>query len=133
MKRLLLPVILACCLASCSKDDKNSNNGDPVTGNWRVSFFYDNDKDETSDYTGLTFSFNTNGSIHVSGQGQQATGTWKQFSDDGLPRLEINFNTTNSDLQELNDDWVIESKNNSEIKLSDDNPDRNEQLHFQRQ
>lgn len=109
----------------------NNNSGVLVTGvNWRVSYFYDNDKDETSDFSGYTFEFRSDNTLVANNGSNTTSGTWNEIVDDNLPRLVIQLNTTNDKLDELNDDWVVESKTASEIKLKDDNPDRNEQLHF---
>lgn len=109
----------------------NNNSGVLVTGvNWRVSYFYDNDKDETSDFSGYTFEFRSDNTLVANNGSNTISGTWNETVDDNLPRLVMQLNTTNDKLDELNDDWVIESKTASEIKLKDDNPDRNEQLHF---
>lgn len=109
----------------------NNNSGVLVTGvNWRVSYFYDNDKDETSDFSGYTFEFRSDNTLVANNGSNTISGTWNETVDDNLPRLVIQLNTTNDKLDELNDDWVVESKTASEIKLKDDNPDRNEQLHF---
>lgn len=145
-KLILMPLLLAVLTTSCQNknnnnvnpDDKGNNNsgsvsGTVTSGTWRVSYFYDNDKEETSDYNGYSFSFNSDKTMSATRNSVTTTGTWNETTDDGLPRLVINLNTTDDKLIELNDDWVIDSKTSSEIKLKDDNPSRNEQLHFTKQ
>ncbi len=142
MKRILLaPALLAVLATGCQNKtntditpgNNNSVSGTVTSGKWTVSYFYDNDKDETSDYGGYTFEFKADKTLAATRSAATTTGTWSELTDDGLPRLVITLNTTDDKLVELNDDWVIESKTNSEIKLKDDNPDRNEQLHFLKQ
>lgn len=134
---ILLAVVVL--FSACKTEDNNvnpsgggnNNSGVLVTGaNWRVSYFYDNDKDETSDFSGYTFEFRSDNTLVANNGSNTISGTWNETVDDNLPRLVIQLNTTNDKLDELNDDWVVESKTASEIKLKDDNPDRNEQLHF---
>lgn len=143
MKKILwAPLLLAIMGTGCQ--NKTSTNVTPggsnnpisetvTTGKWSVSYFYDNDKDETSDYNGYSFEFKSDKTLTATRNSVTTTGNWNETTDDGLPRLVIMLNTTDDKLTELNDDWVIESKTDSQIKLKDDNPDRNEQLHFSKQ
>lgn len=136
---IIFLAVVVVLFSACKTEDNNvnpsgggnNNSGVLVTGvNWRVSYFYDNDKDETSDFSGYTFEFRSDNTLVANNGSNAISGTWNETVDDNLPRLVIQLNTTNDKLDELNDDWVVESKTASEIKLKDDNPDRNEQLHF---
>lgn len=140
MKKLIAPIaalILFTTLtsSSCDKND-DSNNITPssstsvASGKWRVSYYYDKTKEETSDYSGNTFEFNSNNTISVSRNGQTISGTWSQISDDGKQKMVLVFNTTDEKILELADDWVIDSKTDSEIKLSGDSKNGTETLHF---
>ncbi len=143
MKRILwAPVLLAVLAMGCQNKTSTNvtpgNNNTPLSGTvtsgkWTISYFYDNDKEETSDYSGYSFEFKTDKTLTATRSGITTTGTWTETTDDDLPRLVIMLNTTDDKLTELNEDWVIESKNDTQIKLKDDNPDRNEQLHFNKQ
>lgn len=142
MKRILwAPALLAVLATGCQNKtstniapgNNNPISGTVTSGKWIISYFYDNDKEETSDYSGYSFEFKTDKTLSASRSGITTTGTWNETIDDGLPRLVIMLNTTDDKLAELNDDWVIEAKTDTKIKLKDDNPDRNEQLHFDKQ
>lgn len=143
MKKLLwAPALLAVLATGCQNKtntsvtpggNSNSVSGTVTSGKWTISYFFDNDKEETSDYSGYSFEFKTDKTLSATRSGTTTTGTWSEITDDGLLRLVIMLNTTDDKLTELNDDWVIESKTDSQIKLKDDNPDRNEQLHFNKQ
>jgi hypothetical protein len=85
---------------------------------------------ETSDYSGNTFEFNSNNTITVNRNGQTISGTWSQISDDGKQKMVLTFNTTDEKVLELADDWVIDSKTDSQIKLSGDSKSGTETLHF---
>lgn len=99
---------------------------------WRVSYFWDKDKDETSDFAGFAFTFEADGDFIVQQPGGGGFfGTWSQYSDDGFPRLEIRL-TGNQDLEELSDDWIVVSSSDSLIELRDDNDTELEKLHFAR-
>lgn len=136
MKASLLKLILILALfTSCS----NNNDDDLVftagqvatSGTWRVTLFTDSGNNETSDYTGYNFTFNTDGTLTVVKGAVTKTGTWSfvssssKFNIDLGPKLDAN-----KPFGELTDDWKILSTSPTEIRLSDDNSSSNEQLTF---
>lgn len=143
MKSVLYSIALciSClCLtfSSCKKTDDNSVNPNNNSGissntpgaNWKVSLFTEPDENKTHNYSGYTFDFNSDGGVSANRNGQTTPGTWRQYSDDGVTKFQITLNTTDRDLTELNDDWVVVSKSNTFISLKDDNAASNEQLQF---
>ena len=133
---LLILMSISVALISCSKsdDDNPSPSNTPtvqenVPGQWKVSYYYDNDKDETSNYSGYTFTFSETGTITATNSSQTFQGSWSNIIDDGLPRLVISI-SGNDDMVELSDDWVIKSISSSLISLEDDNTTKVEQLKF---
>ncbi|HMQ47110.1 MAG TPA: hypothetical protein PKA00_20260 [Saprospiraceae bacterium] len=132
--------LLGLSLSSCtniSDDDSSSSNISPdatsetlvQVGEWRVSYFYDKDKDETSDFNSYTFRFNDDGTMEAVQGTSTVTGTWKEINDDGFRKLVIAIGVTKP-LSELNDDWIIEERTDVVIKLRDDNDEHLEALHF---
>lgn len=140
MKKLLFLATFAAgwmtiTAASCKHDDNNNNpsgGGNTTTpgSGWRVSLFNERTENKTNDYSGYSFDFAANGSMTAVRNSQNTTGTWRQFQDDGVTKFEIQLSTTDHDLQELNDDWVLVSKTDNLISLQDDNSSSNEQLQF---
>lgn len=102
-----------------------------TSGTWRISLFTDSGNDETADFTGYSFAFSTNGTLAAVKNGITQTGTWsvnessKKFIIDLGPK-----DNSNRPLGELTDDWLILSRTNTEIRLTDDNPASNEFLTF---
>lgn len=131
MPNVLLVLFSFFLFLSCSKSDSDSNT--TLTGNWRVSYFFDSGKDETSDYTGYNFQFNTDATMTATRNAVTTHGTWSIISDDNHKKFVIVLSTTDKDLLELNDDWLLLSQTSNEIKLQDDNPSSNEQLTFTKQ
>lgn len=123
--------------SSCkhSNDDSVSpgGNNSPIAGQWYISYYWDNDKEESSDFSGYTFSFQPGGILTATRGSSSASGTWRETVDDGKPRFIINLSSSNEKLQDLNDDWILLSKTENEIKLKDDNTSKVEELHFSRQ
>ncbi|MEO7263351.1 MAG: hypothetical protein ABIW38_00495 [Ferruginibacter sp.] len=110
--------------SSCSKNEDQSVLTGDYSGGWRVSMYFDN-SDETYKFTGYTFTFNNAGQLTATNGSNTVTGTWST----GSSKLNINFGTTPV-FTKLNDDWQIEEKTASSIKLKDDNPSRMDKLQF---
>src|SRR6478735_2673497 len=65
--------------ASCSKNLDNPNKV-VVDGTWKVALFTDSGNDETSDFTGYTFTFNSTGIITAVKNATSQNGTWSTTS-----------------------------------------------------
>lgn len=124
-------ICLFVLLSACSRSLDN-NPADTVTsGTWRVTLFTDSGNDETSDFAGYTFSFNSNGTVTATKNGASQNGTWRvdnssnKFIIDLGPKVD-----SNKPLGELTDDWKILSTTDTEIKLADDNASSSEFLTF---
>jgi len=120
----------------CSSDDDNSgsnNNAAEIiaientveTGNWTITYFYDTDSDETSDYNGYTFIFASDGTLTASNGTNTYTGSWSvtdSSSSSSSSDDDIDFNIAFSapaDFQELSDDWDIITHSSTKIELID--------------
>ncbi len=121
-------------LGACSSDDDGAPSDTAIltNGGWVVHLYTDDNIDETSHYTGYTFVFASNGDLNVSKTGVTVSGDWAIRTDDGKKKLDIVLVTTDADLLELNNDWVIKSLTTSLIELEDDNTASGEVLHFQK-
>lgn len=124
-----LPLLLfAATLLSCTACMNDSNDNTTTTdetltnaGIWRVTYFWDKDKDETSDFAGYTFVFESGGVFKATKMGVTTNGTW-QLSSNGS-KLIINTGVTTKPLEELNDDWLLIGKADKRIQLKDDSDD----------
>lgn len=150
MKTLvLIPLLLVSLLVvSCSKSettdpaaDLSANQKMVSTGDWKVTQYLDSGKDETSDFSLLSVSFNADGSIVVSDGTTTYTGTWTLASassssdDTGYDDKNHKFTITIAGdklMQKLSKKWLAVKVTETEIWLSDDNPASNEHLHFGR-
>ncbi len=115
MKKLIL-LSLIIFLFSCKRENTNSISGEIINGTWAVSKYIDSGSDETSDFYGYTFNFNSDGSI-VAINNSTTIGSWSEYNDDDHTELNILF--SQSPLDELNDDWHVISSDNSKIELED--------------
>lgn len=124
MRNTLLYVLLFISISSCKKtvttDEPSVNISD---GTWRISYFWDQ-QDKTSNYTTYYFMFLNGGTLMAHASSTTLTGTWSQTGT----KISINF--TDPALSDLNDDWLKTELTGGSIKLKDDSPSQDDQLHF---
>ncbi len=68
---LFLSASISCSTSNDSNDDSSSNNSADTTqienaaqsGTWRITYYYDSDHEETNNFTGYNFTFNSDGSL----------------------------------------------------------------------
>ncbi|WP_211234611.1 hypothetical protein [Algoriphagus mannitolivorans] len=101
-----------------------------ASGQWVISKFIDSGKDETSDFAGFVFVFNSSGVLSAKKGSLEYIGTWSitnssgknnsQGNDDSQDDLDFNifFNLTN-EFEDLNDDWDILTHTSTKIELTD--------------
>ena len=150
MKTFLILPVLAILLASCSNSDTTS---DPVAdlstktnmvvqSDWVVTQYTDSGKDETTDYSGYKFKFNTDGTFVAVSSAATFNGTWNlapgsnspddsgnNSTDDKLNKLTISI-TGNKQMDHLSHKWLADKITATEIWLRDDNVASNEILRF---
>lgn len=133
MRTTLLFLALALSLVSC---DPGSNVASDVSqvassGTWRVTLFTDSGNDETTDFSGYSFTFSNSGTITALKNGVSKTGTWSVNTSSNKFIIDLGpKDNTNKPLGELTDDWKILSAGTTEIRLGDDNTASNEFLTF---
>jgi hypothetical protein len=125
MKKIILCILTASLfLVACEKDDNNStvSTSDVTTtvtsGNWRITYYWDKDHEETNNYNGYSFVFNPNGTIIATKAGTTVNGTWSVINDDNKVKLVLAF-AAPADFVEISDDWHTTERTNSKIKLQD--------------
>lgn len=144
----LLALVLIATSTACSKSDDSATPAnlsttlkqEIITDSWIVSSYIDKGKNETSDYTGYTFTFSDNGTLTANTSGMTFTGTWRigsdhngsddsgnHSSDDNKMIITI---SGNYQMDELTNDFLIVSISASEIVLKDDNLTKIKELRF---
>ncbi|GAB4162375.1 MAG: hypothetical protein Tsb0033_21250 [Winogradskyella sp.] len=136
---LMLSLTLMSAMCSSDDDDGTPNNNsqqiadiedDVQSGTWIITNFVDSGQNETSDFNGYNFTFNTNGSLVATNGTNTMTGTWSitdddSSDDDGSSSSDIDFNiffpplSVTSDFEDLNDDWDIVTATSTRIELID--------------
>lgn len=135
------PVLLMSALwfASCDSSDDPAANLTPADavelrgiaqdGQWRITYFFDTDKEETSDFAGYVFTFGAEGMVTAIKDATEVSGTWSvsdssdsssDDSPDDSSDLDFNLFFSGSLLfEDLNDDWDILEYSNTQIRLVD--------------
>jgi hypothetical protein len=80
MKTKFATGLLVALLLACSDDDSMSIQ-DEITdiakaGTWRITYFWDTDKDETNNFTGYSFTFGSSGVLTATKGSTVITGSW---------------------------------------------------------
>jgi hypothetical protein len=131
-------MIVLVLIASCSSDSSDDNPQNPeasvqavtnlvATGTWTITSFIDSGTDETDNFTGFGFTFNSDGSLVAENGSITIAGTWSVTSDDSSDDSDdydssddIDFNILFSappDFEELSEDWDIVSRSATRIDL----------------
>lgn len=110
--------------ASIKDCDTNSGTiGNPnftsilTDGTWHVSYYFDN-IDETSNYNGYNFTFNSNGSVAAVKGTNNIGGAWSTFVNSGQDIFLLKFD--DSKLDELEDDWKITEYTTTNVRLKNE-------------
>lgn len=126
-------VMMALFFITACDDDKNNNDArvkevenTALNGQWKITYFFDTDSDETDDFTGYVFDFAANDVLTATKGSTTVTGTWSVTNDDHSDDDnnddydDIDFNiffAAPADFEELTEDWEIISITDSKIEL----------------
>lgn len=138
MKKLTFLSVFVIMMVSCTRNNTNTP-GDltPIVtnGSWVVSLFSERGNNETSDFSGYSFVFQADGKLIVKkANAVVKEGTWTENSSSNKFIIDLGIkDDTNKPLGELTDDWVIKSKSDVKVSLTDDNASSAEFLEFTKQ
>lgn len=128
IRSIFYSLLISFLMTSCSSDDNDSNTlestieNNTQSGTWRITKFIDSGIDETNDFSGYNFTFNSSGTLNASNGTNTFDGLWYLSSSDGtsLDDIELNivFNLMN-DFDDLTDDWDFISQTSTKIELID--------------
>ena len=112
---------------SCSNDGNTSNTNSEnvaqlqdaiIQGTWKITRFIEDGVNQTSNFNGFNFTFNTNGTVLATNGSNPVNGTWStSVSSSGTPKFVLNFNISNGPFDEISEDWNIESVSSTLIDL----------------
>lgn len=124
---ILALVSMSLLSLSCSNDGNTSNTNSEnvgqlqdaiIQGSWKITRFIEDGVNQTSNYNGFNFTFNTNGTVLATNGSNPVNGTWTtSVSSSGTPKLVLNFNISNGPFDEISEDWNIEAVSSTLIDL----------------
>ena len=140
VKNLLTAILFFTLLVSCSRSNDDENNSvsyqtfdvnlvqnTAQSGDWRITYFYDSNRDETGYYSGYRFTFNPNGTVIAVNGETEINGVWSIYNDSDDNYTEFNiFFATPYLFEEISDDWVIKTISDTKIELIDDSHNDND-------
>jgi hypothetical protein len=118
----LLSLMVFACEDSATNESQNMVTSIVTSGTWRITYYYDTDKEETTTFTGFNFTFAT--ALTATKGSTTHTGTWSisdtNSNDDTMDDLHFNIAfTAPPDFEDLSDDWDILEVTDTRIKLID--------------
>jgi hypothetical protein len=122
---LALGCLLSVFFIGCKKDDASvtPNLSTEVSntlknGTWRVSYYWDNDQDETGSFNGYTFLFLNNNTVTASNNNNTVSGSWTMGTDDSAVKIFLNF-VSPPDFESISGDWKISLHSPTQVNLVD--------------
>jgi len=90
-------------------------------GQWSVGSYIDDGDNETNDYNGYVFTFNTDGTAIAESSNDTVNGTWSVTNSSSGIDLVLNFeiDSENDPFDDLNDDWDVEQFTTIQVDLKD--------------
>jgi len=142
---IYLLIMFGLFFVSCEDDEGNLplNNTTPETsaditsgyaasGDWEITYFNDSGTDETADFAGYAFTFNTDGTLVATNGTETINGTWSILDDSSNSSSDDDGNSTDDDdfnimfvvsethnFDDLIDDWDFVSVSETKIELLD--------------
>lgn len=86
-----------------------------TNGTWHVSYYFD-DSDETLNYKGYNFTFNSNETVTVVKEKNTIAGNWSTFVNNSQDIFLLKFD--DSKLEELEEDWKITEFTTKKVRLT---------------
>jgi hypothetical protein len=135
MKKVFIWIIAAAFMIGCDDDDNSGNNNSEKkasventasNGQWRITYFLEDDAEETNNFSIYIFEFGDSNMLTATNGSNNVVGTWSITSDDNSNDDnngtfdDIDFNisfTSPADFQELSEDWEIISMSENKIEL----------------
>ena len=132
MKKLLLLTFVVTLFACSGGDDELNSINQSISqinqtvssGDWIITYFFDTDSDETSNFSGFIFRFNVDGSLVAVNGNVTHNGTWSitnsNSADDSNDDVDFNITFASpAEFTDLSDDWDIIDISDSKIELID--------------
>ena len=99
------------------KRDRREITSTVTDGQWLVTFYKENDVVQTSNYSGYSFTFGTDGSLSATNGATTQSGDWSTYIDSGYTKLDMLFTALDGPFEEISEDWNVISRTATKIEL----------------
>ena len=139
--KLILILGFPLFIDACSKSSDAPGANDTLTtiltqGTWTVHLYLNDGKDETTDFTGYVFTFNSNGSLQAAKTGNNTSGTWSE-STDYYNKTKLTLAWVGGgipiELLEIQEDWMLKAKSSTIVELTNTGSSGTSELHLHKQ
>lgn len=93
------------------------------SGSWQISLFIEDFDNETDDFAGYVFTFNTQGIVEARKGSTTRSGSWETYTDDGKTEFQMSFPYADY-FDELSDDWYLKINTSEKIRVEGSNPNK---------
>lgn len=129
MRVVVVAVSTLLFMSACSKRKIQKIENNLMNGTWKVTSFKDDGQDKTSQFAGVVFTFNTDGTVTLNGA-VSVKGTWDVAKEDDSNDDDL-FDDRHQELilnipspyESISDDWEIDKFSDTKIESKDDSND----------
>lgn len=129
MRVVVVAVSTLLVISACSKRKIQKIENNLMNGTWKVTSFKDDGQDKTSQFAGVVFTFNTDGTVTLNGA-VSVKGTWDVAKEDDSNDDDL-FDDRHQELilnipspyESISDDWEIDKFSDTKIESKDDSND----------
>lgn len=121
----ILSALTLLLFGSCKKDNNSTSpistttvTNTIVSGTWKITYYWDTDHEETTNYSGYNFTFGSGNIITATKTGSTVTGTWTTALDDSKTKLILGFSTP-AIFVKISNDWHVIERTDTKIRLQD--------------
>ena len=144
VKHFSLVMFALIVFSSCKKDKEEEEyvvTSEDITaiksaiegGEWKISYFLNDDEDKTADFADFNFSFGNTGSLGATDGNTAISGVWaidSSGNEDDHVHFDIIFNSPEN-FEELSKDWDVKKYSNGNVELTGGNSkSTTDLLHF---
>lgn len=99
------------------------------SGNWQISYYFDNYNDETNKFIGYLLKFDSNGDFIATKNENISKGKWK--FNHAQKKLQIDIKS-GYPLVDLDDEWMVTNHTEQDLILQDNKLESFEKLHLKK-
>ena len=120
----ILSLLLFVSIGCSDIDDTSTQVSNPTEitstvtdGSWVVTLYKEGDVIQTSNYSGYSFTFGSDGSLSATNGSTTQSGDWSTYADSGNTKFNIMFEALDGSFEEISEDWNVISRTATKVEL----------------